>query len=141
MEKNSANSNSKKIDMRMIICISIIILILLASICFIFYSRKKETSPGIANIYQNGILIDTIVLSNSEDKIIYLTNDSGHSNTLCIKDHDLCIIEADCPDKLCVKQGYLGGSLVPIVCLPNRLIITHSNYPGNVKEDVDAITY
>lgn len=42
-------------------------------------------------------------------------------NTFQIKDGKVSMIHADCPDKRCVKQG--STSKLPIVCLPNELII------------------
>ena len=30
---------------------------------------------------------------------------------------------ADCPDKVCVNQGYISDGTVPIACLPHKLII------------------
>ena len=42
-----------------------------------------------------------------------------------IKDHMIHVKSADCPDKICVDTGWIGGDRksVPIVCLPNRLVI------------------
>ena len=31
--------------------------------------------------------------------------------------------EAGCPDQVCVHQGFIADGTVPIVCLPNKLII------------------
>ena len=47
----------------------------------------------------------------------------GGSNTVCVQPGRICISEADCPDKLCVSQGWLSDEAFPIVCLPHRLII------------------
>ena len=30
---------------------------------------------------------------------------------------------ADCPDQVCVDQGWISDGTVPVVCLPNRLVI------------------
>ena len=30
---------------------------------------------------------------------------------------------ADCPDQVCVEQGYISDGTVPIVCLPHGLVI------------------
>ena len=41
----------------------------------------------------------------------------GH-NTLVIH-----ILDADCPDQLCVKQGKISRGGQSIICLPNKLVI------------------
>ena len=33
------------------------------------------------------------------------------------------MLEADCPDQVCVRQGWVQDRTVPIVCLPHRLVI------------------
>ncbi|MBW6514972.1 MAG: NusG domain II-containing protein [Candidatus Syntrophosphaera sp.] len=42
-------------------------------------------------------------------------------NTVQIKDSQVLMLSADCPDRRCVKQG--AGSVLPIVCLPNRVVV------------------
>ena len=33
------------------------------------------------------------------------------------------VSQADCPDQVCVNQGWISDGTVPIVCLPNQLIV------------------
>jgi len=33
------------------------------------------------------------------------------------------VAQADCPDQVCVHQGWIADGRVPIVCLPNQLIV------------------
>ena len=44
-------------------------------------------------------------------------------NTVCIENNEVFVNWADCPDKLCIKQGKLSKSGKSIVCLPNRLTV------------------
>jgi hypothetical protein len=46
-------------------------------------------------------------------------------NTVQIKDGKVAVVKSDCPDKRCVKQGF--GSKLPIVCLPNQLLVEIRN--------------
>ncbi len=57
------------------------------------------------------------------------------SNTLRISDKDVCVLDADCPDKLDVKQGAIHKSGETIVCLPNKLVIKISG-----ERDLDALS-
>jgi hypothetical protein len=52
-----------------------------------------------------------------------VTAEDGGENTVLVEPGRICISEADCPDKVCVHQGYIENGVVPIVCLPNQLVI------------------
>ena len=53
------------------------------------------------------------------DQIIQI----GETNVCEIRDGQVRMIEADCPDQLCIKQGAFGADGGMIVCLPNRVVI------------------
>lgn len=57
------------------------------------------------------------------------------TNTLVISDKEVRVVQADCPDKLDVKQGAIGKSGETIVCLPNKLVIKISG-----ERDFDALS-
>lgn len=82
--------------------------------------------PWVNNVYirSGGELIYTIDLSKAEDCEFDITYKGG-VNTIEIKDHMIHVKEADCPDGICIKTGWIGGEngTAPIVCLPNRLVI------------------
>lgn len=60
-------------------------------------------------------------------------------NLLEIGDGKVRVIEADCPDQLDVKQGYISKPGEVIVCLPNKLVI---EIMGEVEDnDVDYISH
>ena len=59
----------------------------------------------------------------------------GSSNTIEIRDGRIRVLEAECPDKVCVRTGWLSSSAIPIVCLPNHLEISFAS--GN--DDIDAV--
>jgi len=48
--------------------------------------------------------------------------------------------EADCPDKLCVKTGWLSKPGDTAICLPARVIIKIEGEKED-NEDVDGVTY
>ncbi len=45
-------------------------------------------------------------------------------NLLEISNKGVRVLEASCPDKLDVKQGYIKNVGEQIICLPNRLIVS-----------------
>ena len=58
----------------------------------------------------------------SEDAEIRIGDDESY-NLLLIKDGEASVIEASCPDKLCVNMGWKSHSGESIICLPNRVVI------------------
>ena len=53
---------------------------------------------------------------------ISVESDFG-SNTILVEPNRISVIDATCPDLVCVHHVSLPDSLTPIVCLPNRLVI------------------
>lgn len=57
-------------------------------------------------------------------------------NLLEIGDERVRVIEADCPDKIDVKQGYISDIGETIVCLPHRLVIEIKGMDKNSQIDM-----
>lgn len=51
-----------------------------------------------------------------------ITTEYGH-NIVHVEHGAISVTEADCPDQICVHQGKLTGSGIPIICMPHRLVI------------------
>ncbi|MBQ7200625.1 MAG: NusG domain II-containing protein [Eubacterium sp.] len=62
----------------------------------------------------------------------------GGTNRLIISAGTVRIEEADCPDKLCVKQGEISDVGQSIICLPHRVSV---RVEGTADDEVpDAVT-
>jgi len=98
---------------------------------------------GYARVYKDGELIDTVNLfSISELFTIVIEETAGTSgaedlNIIEAEYGRIRMLEANCPDGSCVRLGWASGGVIPIVCLPNRVIITLSG--GNNEHDIDAV--
>ncbi len=55
---------------------------------------------------------------------IHIETEAGGYNVLEIADGCASVIEASCPDKLCVHQHRISHSDETIVCLPNRVVVS-----------------
>ena len=62
---------------------------------------------------------------------------NGGTNILRIEGGAAYLTDADCPDRLCVKQGKIRYGGQTITCLPNRLTVTV--YSGQ-QNDVDLVS-
>lgn len=58
-------------------------------------------------------------------------------NTIQIKDDSIGIIDSDCPDKICVKSGFISKPGDLSVCLPHKLMIEIKS--NNSEKDTDII--
>jgi len=98
---------------------------------------------GYASIYKDGELIDTVnLLSVSQPLTIVVegTADLSGAEAVNIIEAEygrIRMLEANCPDGSCVRLGWASGGVIPIVCLPNRVIITLSG--SNNEHDIDAV--
>ena len=62
---------------------------------------------------------------------------NGGSNILVIEDGKAFLEDANCPDKLCVRQGRIYRKGETITCLPNKLIVTVEKKAS--QDDVEII--
>ncbi len=47
----------------------------------------------------------------------------GGTNTFVIENGRVKMEEADCPDKICIRQGWISHTSECITCLPNRVVL------------------
>ena len=133
------NSNKRKI----IITVIILTLILIVSGIIIYHNRagqnKTYSKKGYATILQDGEVIATYNLDEASDSDFTITSENDCYNKIEILGGDIRIYESSCPEKICINQGWLSDSMVPIVCMPNKLVIILSDTP--YEASVDAISY
>ena len=89
--------------------------------CLILYTRL---APGtVANIYREGVPLCSVDLSLVTEPYEFTLTDERGSNVIRVEPGRIAVIDADCPDRICVEAGWLSDSASPIVCLPHRLVI------------------
>ena len=89
----------------------------------------------IVNIVQDGKTLYSFDLSKAEDQILEIEYE-GRINRVQIESGRIRVLEADCPDNTCVHMGWLRSGTLPIVCLPNHLIIEFAEN----KSELDAVS-
>ncbi|MCM1327117.1 MAG: NusG domain II-containing protein [Bacteroidales bacterium] len=114
-------------------------ILLLAFVCILWIFRPVFPKETVADIYQNGHLLQSIPLNAAKEPFSFtVTGENTCFNEITVKDGGICISNASCPDKLCMHQGYIRSSLLPITCLPNKLVIQIREIGDNTP---DMITY
>lgn len=102
----------------------LIFLLALALVCVLGFWLLKNADRGtVAVISVDGEVLDTIDLARvTESYEIQIDTQYGH-NTLLVEPGAISVIDADCPDHVCMKQGKLTGGGLSIICMPHRLVI------------------
>ena len=85
-------------------------------------------------ILQDGKILYTLDLAQAEDQT-FTVNYGGRTNEIEIRDHQIRVKAADCPDQICVHMDWLEAA--PSVCLPNRLSIQYAD--GEGASGLDAV--
>ncbi|MGM9937890.1 MAG: NusG domain II-containing protein [Candidatus Ornithomonoglobus sp.] len=116
----------------------IMIFVSLCMVCAgIWFARGADTDAlTVAVVKQGNNVIRTIDLSDvTEPYEFEVTEEHGGSNRIRVERGRISVIDADCPDKVCVNRGYIKNSAVPIVCLPHKLSIIITGE----KDETDAV--
>ena len=92
------------------------------SAVFILLQRGRAPAP-VARISRDGVLLEEIDLSRVDEPYSLTLEDESGRNVLSVERGRVCVSEADCPDQVCVKQGWVSNGAAPIVCLPHKLVV------------------
>lgn len=98
----------------------VVLIFLISIVLSIIILQPSEKS--MVEIVSDGEVLYTIDLLTTKDKEIKVYYEDS-SNTICIGNGEIRVKEAECPDKRCVQMGKLTSEGLPIVCLPNHLIV------------------
>lgn len=119
----------------------LILIVVIFSIISLIFVNKSVISYGekYVSIQVDGKEIKKVIFDDSVvGKTIPIRTEYGY-NLIEIGDEKVRVIEADCPDKLDVKQGYISKVGEIIVCLPNRLVIEIKG--ANTEINIDDISH
>ncbi len=102
----------------------LLITLLLAASCIPF-ALWPEREPRIvcAEITLDGNLRQRIPLSGHHGTEEFTLETATGRNVIRIQDESITVIDADCPDKLCVQTGTLRHPGETSACLPHKLLI------------------
>lgn len=90
----------------------------------------------LAKIYVDGELFRQIDLAHLDGETEFTIDVGGQKNVVRARRGAICMAEANCPDQVCVRQGWIEGGAAPIVCLPHRVVI---QLEAGADSKIDAI--
>ena len=101
-----------------------LLLVVLLCAGVLLWQRLFPQAGVIAQIYQHGELVEELRLDQvTEGYTISLTGADGAENVVEVEPGRIRVQSANCPDQVCVRQGWISDASVPVVCLPHQVII------------------
>lgn len=122
----------------------IVLIIVLLILSFvpegIFYLSGNDASLArkYAVIQLDGKVYKEIPLSGHRGTdTLEIHTDKGH-NQVVVQDETIGITEADCPDKICISEGFISQPGATVVCLPHKLLIEIKTSGGEEPDVIPA---
>ena len=116
-------------------------LVVLAGVAALLLGQGQSS---YAFIHQDGVLTDTVSLSSVAGGFTVdvfggadADGSSDRVNVLEVENGRIRMLNANCPDGTCLRQGWKSGGITPIVCLPNRVVVTFDGTGSDA--DIDAV--
>lgn len=108
--------------------ILVVLILLVIALGFFWVLRFIHRKPAdVVEIYREDTLIKIYSINDNGQ---YEIKNGGDTNQIIIEDGEVFIREANCPDKLCVKQGRISKSGESIICLPHKIVVKISSKEG-----------
>lgn len=120
----------KKADFILIAVIAVV-----AGILVFFLYGVNNDSGAYVQIEIDGSVVET--LSLDEDTVREIKTDSGGMNVLVIKNGEVEMSKANCPDGICTNHQKIHRNGESIICLPHKVVITVVN--ENDADEIDAV--
>lgn len=124
----------KKLDYAII---GALIIITLASSAAALLSTSRKFDNLYVNIEVDGKPYKKVPLNNHTEKIKVKTKLG--TNIIDIANGKVHIEEADCPDKICIKDGFISKPGQILVCLPNKVVVQIIGQDN--KDNADSIDF
>ena len=107
------------------------IILLIAGSIIIVQNLTPNSINASVSITIDGNLYASYSLSENERV------DINGSNILIIEEGKARMIDANCPDQLCVHQKAISKDGESIICLPNKIVVS---IIGGEENELDAVT-
>lgn len=117
-----------------IILAAVTLLIAILSGAAAYYSYNRKNVNKTAYIYQDDKLLYTIDLNAVQQPYTIEISCGNGTNTVQVRQGEIGVVSADCPDKTCVKTGFIGDGAMPVICVPHGLMIVVRDENGGAVD-------
>lgn len=104
------------------VIIVLVVAIALGSLGVLAIKPRGGYSSKYVEISSENKLYKKIYLNSSTNERFTVKNKFGE-NEIEISNGSVRILDADCPDKICVKDGAIREPGQILVCLPNKVVV------------------
>lgn len=115
--------------------IMVILAVLLCGAALFLCFHLFNSTGSYVKIERDGEVIQELPLD--EDTVYNIETGGKITNVVQIKDGFADVIDADCPDKICVNHKRINKSGESIVCLPNKVVVTVES--GSSPVEIDGV--
>ena len=132
-----------KSDKFWVILLSSVVVLSAVIALLIWWLPYNQAPSGHVRIYKEGELFaerNLLALTGPQTVDIDGGIDArdksiGRLNIIEIERNRVRMAESDCLFQICVRQGWVSYGIMPIVCLPNRVVV---KFEGTADNDIDA---
>lgn len=96
----------------------------------------NSSPPDMVKVMQDGQVTGRYSLL--KEQAVSIPWGEENYNLMLISGGQVSVSDADCPDKLCVRQRAIARSGESIICLPHKLVI---QIESKEESELDAVTY
>ena len=100
-----------------------LLIISLAGFAFIHF-RSQGNQTATAEISVNGQVVQRIDLKKIVQQTSYTVQGPLGNTLIQVKPGEARIIDSPCPDKICVRMGWIKLPGQSAICIPNRVILS-----------------
>lgn len=100
----------------------IVAALVLAVLVWLF--TRNDAAPYCVVSY-NGEIVKTVSLENDTEFTVAEAPGMGFT----VRNGRVAVSHSDCPDKVCVRTGFIKSAGQAAVCLPNKIVLSVENAP------------
>lgn len=115
------------------ILLAVLVLLALAGIGWEMASLPVADHRQV-EVLVDGRVVRTVALDGHQEE--FRISGVGGYDVIQVDGSRVRVRDADCPDKLCIKMGWINRPPQQIVCVPNHVVV---RVVGGLPADVDAI--
>lgn len=106
-----------------VLVIVLMVLSLLPEGILMWSGADVQRGGTVAVVQVQGRVYREIPLSEHQGTDTFtIRTDEGY-NTVVVTEQAIGIVEADCPDKICIHEGFISNPGETTVCLPHKVMI------------------
>lgn len=105
---------------------------------FLLGGNSADEGGTYAVIQVDGKEYKTVPLSDHHGTDTFTIRTESGYNTVVVRDQEIGIVEADCPDKICIGEGFISQPGATTVCLPHKVLVEVRSSHGGEPDVIPA---